>query len=156
MTKSEFIEKLRAALENDLDSRTVQENVAYYSAYIDEEVRKGRRESEVLAELGDPWVIAKSVTSMAENQAGEGARGEADSGYGYESARGGREQYTSGTRVHSFTVDSWWKKLLAILVIVGIVLIVFAIVGGILSLIMPVLVPILVVILLVRFIQRLR
>ena len=33
----------------------------YYNDYITEEVRKGRRESDVSEELGDPWAIAKNI-----------------------------------------------------------------------------------------------
>ena len=43
MTKNEFIIKLQEALENDLDAAAVRENVNYYSSYIDDEMRKGRR-----------------------------------------------------------------------------------------------------------------
>ena len=55
MTGSEFIEKLKKALENDLSEAQVREQTAFYSSYIREEVRKGRSEEEVTGELGDPW-----------------------------------------------------------------------------------------------------
>ena len=42
MTKGEFLEKLRAALAEDLGSAAVQEQVAFYRQYIEDEVRKGR------------------------------------------------------------------------------------------------------------------
>ena len=53
MTRQEFLARLREALESELDRRTVQENVDYYSSYIIEETAKGRPESDVIAELGD-------------------------------------------------------------------------------------------------------
>ena len=65
MTKNEFMIKLQEALENDLDASAVRDNVNYYSNYIDDEIRKGRSEEEVLDELGDPWVIAQSVIDMS-------------------------------------------------------------------------------------------
>ena len=46
MTGSEFIEKLKKALENDLSEAQVREQTAFYSSYIREEVRKGRSEEE--------------------------------------------------------------------------------------------------------------
>lgn len=67
MKRQEFLEKLREALSNGLDSRTVHENVMYYQSYIAEEMEKGRSEEEVIDELGDPWVLARSVIDMAEN-----------------------------------------------------------------------------------------
>lgn len=58
MTKQEFLEKLRAALGNDLSGAVVSENVNYYKQYITDEVAKGKSEKEVIDELGDPWAIA--------------------------------------------------------------------------------------------------
>ena len=68
MTRSEFLEKLRSALGNDLSGSVIQENVMYYDNYIQEEVRKGRTEADVIAELGDPWVIARTIIDSVENQ----------------------------------------------------------------------------------------
>ena len=54
MTKREFLDKLKKALANDLSGNVIRDNVDYYNDYITEEVRKGRKESEVIEELGDP------------------------------------------------------------------------------------------------------
>ena len=51
MTKQEFLEKLRAALGNDLSGTVVSENVNYYKQYITDEVAKGKSEKEVIDEL---------------------------------------------------------------------------------------------------------
>ena len=40
MTRSEFLNKLKEALANDLSGPVIQENVNYYSGYIADEVRK--------------------------------------------------------------------------------------------------------------------
>ena len=77
MTGSEFIEKLKKALENDLSEAQVREQTAFYSSYIREEVRKGRSEEEVTGELGDPWAIARNIISGMELQNESG-------GYQYE------------------------------------------------------------------------
>ena len=53
MTKREFLDKLKKALANDLSGNVIRDNVDYYNDYITEEVRKGRKESEVIEELGD-------------------------------------------------------------------------------------------------------
>ena len=79
MTKREFLNRLKEALENGLDSRAVQENMDYYRSYIEEEAGGGRSEEEVIEDLGDPWVIAQSVINMAENRsAAEGGYGAGD------------------------------------------------------------------------------
>ena len=61
MTKAEFLEKLRIELSSGVTPQVLQENLNYYGQYIDDEIRKGRTESEVLAELGDPWILAKTA-----------------------------------------------------------------------------------------------
>ena len=68
MTKKEFLIRLKRALGNDLSGAVVQENVEYYSSYIDDEIGKGRSEAEVTAELGDPWAIAKTIVDSVENR----------------------------------------------------------------------------------------
>ncbi|MGN1266611.1 MAG: DUF1700 domain-containing protein, partial [Dorea sp.] len=91
MTKSEFISKLRDALSNELDAQQVQENVNYYSEYIAGEVRKGRSEAEVVAELGDPWAIAKNIITSEEIKSG------AQEEYSYESGGGTNRRYEQET-----------------------------------------------------------
>lgn len=156
MTRSEFLDKLREALENDLSGQVIQDNVDYYNSYITEEVKKGRAESEVMSELGDPWVIARSIADMSENASG-GAQGAGS----YENSQGqrsagqrpqnrGYEQNSGNVRVFGF--DTWWKKLLLVLAIVGVIAVVIAIIGGIFSLLMPLLVPLLLVMLVIRLI----
>ena len=58
MTKREFLEKLRAALAEDLSGAAVQEQVAFYRQYIEDEVRKGRSEEAVTAELARVYLYA--------------------------------------------------------------------------------------------------
>ena len=49
MTRTEFLVKLRKALSGNISSAQVQENLEYYEQYIDEEIRKGKSEEEILA-----------------------------------------------------------------------------------------------------------
>ena len=140
MTRQEFLARLREALESELDRRTVQENVDYYSSYIIEETAKGRPESDVIAELGDPWVIARSVIGMSADSLGAEDAYDAAGGRGHD---GGRQGGAS-------PLSAWWKKLLLVLGVVGVFLIVIAVIGGIFSLLMPILVPVLAVVLILR------
>ena len=52
--------------------RVVEENVRYYDGYISDEVRKGRSEEEVIEEIGDPRLIARTIEDTTDG-AGEGA-----------------------------------------------------------------------------------
>ena len=148
MTRSEFLNKLKEALANDLSGPVIQENVDYYSGYIADEVRKGRSEEEVVAELGDPWAIARTIIESLEIQ------GNTQEDYGYEPNRQNYDQrQQSGTgQVHIFGLDTWWKKLLLVLGIVGVFMLVIAVIGGIFSLLAPILVPLILMIIVFRII----
>ena len=65
MNRFEFTEVLRKSLSGRVDYRVVNENVAYYENYIDTEMRKGRSEEDVLGELGDPRLLAKTISGVA-------------------------------------------------------------------------------------------
>lgn len=148
MTRSEFLNRLKEALANDLSGPVIQENVNYYSGYIADEVRKGRSEEEVVAELGDPWAIARTIIESLEIQ------GNTQEDYGYEPNRQNYDQrQQSGTgQVHIFGLDTWWKKLLLVLGIVGVFMLVIAVIGGIFSLLAPILVPLILMIIVFRII----
>ena len=51
MRKEEFLEKLRARLSQTMSVQEVTAQVHYYENYIQEQMRNGRSEEEVLAEL---------------------------------------------------------------------------------------------------------
>ena len=74
MTKQEFLEKLRLALNGKVPANVITENIRYYEDYINTEIRKGRSEEEVLAALGDPRLIARTIitTSAQADNAGAG------------------------------------------------------------------------------------
>ncbi len=148
MTKHEFLDKMRHALANDLSGPVIQENISYYDGYISDEVRKGRSEEAVTEELGDPWAIAKTIIESV------GGLGNAEGEYTYEPRRSdyGQERQDVRRQIHVFGLDSWWKKLILILGIVGVVMLAVAVIGGIFSLLAPLVVPILIVMLLLRII----
>ena len=138
MTRREFIDKLKAALEQDLSPGEVQEQVTFYNDYIRDEVRKGRTEEAVTAELGDPWAIARNIISAAEIT-GEGSFGQ-----------------ESGSQIHIFGAPSWWQILLVVLGVIGVIALVIAVIGGIFSLLAPILVPLLVILIIFQILGKRR
>ena len=141
MTRYEFINKLRIALENDLNSNKVQENINYYNDYINSEIKNGRSEDEVITELGDPWAIAKTIIASEDG----GSANYEDYSYVSSNRESRNDGTAGGPKVHVFGIDSWWKKLLLILGIIGVVMIVFSILTGLISLIAPFIIPILII-----------
>lgn len=61
MTKQEFLEGLSAALSVSESEQLIDDNRAFYDEYISGEIAKGRTEAEVIAELGEPRLIANSI-----------------------------------------------------------------------------------------------
>ena len=146
MNRSEFIKELREALKNSVSETEVQDNVRYYAGYIEDEVKKGRSEKAVLEELGDPWLIAKTIATTPGNQTGYQEYEESEDGF----RRTSCEQKEQGQRVHTFHLNSKWKIVLLILAVIAIVFLVFSVLTGIISMLMPFLGPILVSVLVVK------
>lgn len=152
MTRSEFLEKLKEALADGMDSYTIQGHLNYYRDYIQEEVQKGRSEEEVLDELGDPWVIARSLLEApGQNGAGE-VYGDSQI---YSDDRQEDSNYY-GSKHKVYRLNSFWGKLAIILVAVGIIFLIFSIISGIITILAPVVVPVVIIVLLINFFKNRR
>ncbi len=147
MTKSEFLAQLKTALQGNVSSRTVQENMEFYDQYIIEETAKGKSEQEVLSALGDPWILARTITDANDGTDQETVYESEGSAY-YSGREGGERGRQPG--VHVFGLDTWWKKLLLILAVVMVVLLIFSIISGLVSLFAPIIIPVLIVMFVVR------
>ncbi len=71
MSKAEFLEILGEQLMGQIPEGKASGHVSYYRNYIEEQMGKGRSEEEVLNELGDPRLIAKTILDT-DPQAGSG------------------------------------------------------------------------------------
>ncbi len=72
MTRSDFLDGLRKALNGQVSPAVISENLEYYRSYIASEQQKGRNEQEILDELGDPRLIARSIIAAGETASGRG------------------------------------------------------------------------------------
>lgn len=150
MTKQEFLEILRQALNGRVASDQLTENMRFYEDYINMEVRKGKSEEEVLAALGDPRLIARTIVETNGGQGRQSAEFNGGSGGQY----GGREGQEYGAYGQSegmprklfVRMPAWVWVILLILVVVLILSAVFSVLAAIL----PVLLPILLVLLMVK------
>ena len=61
MTKEEFLGAFGQKLSEGLPNVEVLLQMQYYQGYFDAEMRRGRSEADVLAELGDPVLLARNV-----------------------------------------------------------------------------------------------
>ena len=134
MTREEFLQGLKEALDGNMDASAIQENLNYYNEYINEEVRKG------VDTLGDSWAIAQTLLEADENRADGGAA--AGSSYGtYMKEEEGR--------VFEFP---WWKKALFILAVVLVIVVIISFVAGVIRILAPILIPLLIAMLIIRLI----
>ena len=129
MTKQEFLEELKNALSGEVPAEVLMDSYRYYANYIEEELKNGRREEEILEELGKPSLIARSIIAA---QAGERV---ADVEYMEDgTTRKVRRKDTAGkqektTRIRKefvFDFDSWYARVLYIAVIILVLIIVLS------------------------------
>ena len=152
MRKEEFLQTLRRALTGDVPPGVVEENIRYYDGYISEEVRKGRSEEEVIKEIGDPRLIARTIEDTTDGggnvyQSGAYEYGENGGGYGVSSF---------GGSFRVFRLDKWYWKLLLALLVFGVIYLVLAIIGGIFALLAPVIVPLALIWIILSVVRNMR
>ncbi|MBO5088323.1 MAG: DUF1700 domain-containing protein [Lachnospiraceae bacterium] len=152
MTKQEFLDELRQSLSGEVSSEAVMDSYRYYSTYIEDEIRNGKSESQVVAELGRPALIARSIIAAhtGEREADEiytedgktrrvkdnpfaqgnffGAKSEAEKAEEQarrEQKQAEREQKKREKQPFVFDLNSWYAKVIYVLIFILLVLIVF-------------------------------
>ena len=138
MTRAEFLEELRLALQGNISQAGVNENLRYYENYIMEESRKGQTEEEVIRRLGNPRLIAKTIIDTS-SQAGNAY----DESY-----------YEHQTQEE--TVKTSWKHRLLIVLYGLIFLLILIFAAKVMIFLLPVVLVIGVVVLIVQLILNMR
>lgn len=125
MTREIFIDTLRRALYGKIDDYTLTGHIQYYENYISQEIAKGRSEQDVLEELGDPRLIARTILDAAD-------AGNAGENYTVVDEDGQTED--ERIQVHRF---EGWKATLIMAVAVVVVLLVLLLVFRIFVALLP-------------------
>lgn len=156
MSKYEFLNILREALEGEVTQAEIDENLLYYNNYIEEEVRKGKRESEVLQQLGEPRLIAKTIieaySSSAKTSRTYTYSNENENNSEKKAKKRGLhaaydEQDGWDIRFGRFKINTWYGKMLLIILLI----IIICIIGQIAMAILPIVFPIIVIFFLVSY-----
>lgn len=135
MSKKEFLDILYNQLSGQMPEGSVAAHVQYYRNYIEDEQQKGRTETDILNDLGDPRLIARTLLDT-EVGAGNPQNGstysaiynEADSDYNeYDSSDSARGH----VKKHSFKLDlsTWYGKVAVILIAAVVLLLLVTILG---------------------------
>ena len=130
MTKRQFMEELRSSLEGMVSQAVIQENMNYYEDYINEQIRNGKNEQDVLNELGSPRLIARSIID---------AKGEDDD---YVQDEGTPEDMFGGN-THIFTMNSTKFKLgclLSVIIFIFIIYLLFHVFSAMMVVLGPVII----------------
>jgi uncharacterized membrane protein len=143
MTKQNFLDSLRRSLSGGLDYNTVNEHIRYYSDYIDSQIRQGKTEEQVMEELGDPRLIARTLLEVEET---ENVTEEYD--YVDEEEEQDSSRYFN-INGRTFRMPGWLFTLIICLIIFGVLTLVFTVTSALL----PYLFPILVIFLFYRLIR---
>ena len=64
MSRLKFLKVLKESLSMSLDKNAIDAQIKYYDDYISNEIKNGKTEKEVLDELGDPRLIAKTIMTV--------------------------------------------------------------------------------------------
>ena len=166
MTRAEFLESLRRALNGNMSAAAVEDNIQFYNGYFSSQAARGRSEQDVLRELGDPRILARTLIDAAERAGDARAHNANETQYrtsGYRaqgngaSETGGREEAAAswrqeeGMREHKvFRIPGWLIAFAVILVL----LVAVSVVGSLVWMLLPYAVPVLLVVYIVKLIGR--
>jgi len=144
MTKEEFIKELRSALSGEVHQDVLNENIRYYDQYLSQEQQKGRTIDEIVEEIGNPRLIARTIIDTSSNVSGT------SSYYDQQTEQNDGINYSKTIRKAKIGIAA------AIFIVFLIVIGVIAILGRVISIFAPILLPLLLISIAVRLITRQR
>ncbi|MDO4277159.1 MAG: DUF1700 domain-containing protein [Eubacteriales bacterium] len=133
MDRREFLDTLASQLTGQMHEGKAAAHVRYYEDYIQSQVRGGRAESEVLAELGDPRLIAKTLLDT-DPEAGQEVYEEAQSYQGYQGYSSEGSGQPGPGRTSSFKLDltTWYGKAIVLVIAGFLIVALLAVIGAVL------------------------
>ncbi len=151
MSKYEFLNILQVTLDGEVSQDVIDENLLYYNNYIDDEIRKGKKEIDILQLLGEPRLIAKTIietssvtkstsTYTYSNETEDNMQDKTNQ-KGFHASYDEHEGWD--LRYGRFKINSWYGKMILIVVL--------CVVGQIAVAILPIIFPVVVIFLLVSY-----
>lgn len=149
MTKREFLEELKIALASRVSAQEAAEHLNFYEDYINTQVRMGRTEEEVLAELGKPNLLARNIAE-SKKHASEGSRNAYDNTGRYAEGNSKKNASYGNNKAKGVKMPGWLIVLLIVLIVIIFIRLCFSI----LSFLAPVLIPLILILVWIRFLQK--
>lgn len=162
MTKQEFLNELGESLLEQVSQSEYRESMRYYDGYIEEGVRNGQTQEQVIASLGSPRLIAKSIIDASQGITDPSAYYETEPDEGYhentsDMEKGFHAEY-DGEKIHmrygKLRFDTWYGKLVVCLVAIAVIVVVLGLLGVMASIVIRFVLPILFVIWIVGALVR--
>lgn len=113
MYRTEFLDTLKTQLAGQMHEGKIAAHMRYYEDYIQSKVRGGMDEEEVIAQLGEPRLIAKT---LLDTDTGEEVYEEGRSGSFSDDYTGPDNEKQVEKRGHRLDLSTWYGKLLVIAV----------------------------------------
>lgn len=151
MRKEEFLEKLRARLSQTMSVQEVTEQIRYYDQYIREQMQSGKTEEEVLEELGDPLLIAKTLMDVQENREEDAPFVQDENIY---DEQGERETQAAQKELRHMELRTKGGCLLAAIVVVFVAGLLLWAAGTIVAYLLPILIPVLIIVLVITYMKQ--
>lgn len=167
MTKNEFLDGLRIALSGEIPNEDIESNIAFYDDYI--KTKSSNNESEVIEQLGDPRLIAKTIIETYQishgpmyghtrNERYQEADTTNNYSYNNDYSNNNTNYYnTNNDRSRRFNLNfnfTWYQKLIMIVIAVILFLVVIIVGGILIKLFFTIGIPILIVYLGFRLITK--
>ncbi len=182
MNKEEFLRELRGKITGKIPQDDVEQQINYYASYIDDEVSHGRDLNEVLDELGDPQLIAKTLyeasdggyldssgitasqnpNSQTSNAGTRHESGQYEGGYAkhsgtsYERYAGHTQNAQKEAKKAAFKAKTWLILIFAAVIVIAALLIFFVVRVGVFLFtnLIPFIIVALIIVVLLIFLRR--
>lgn len=151
MRKEEFLEKLRARLSQTMSAQEVTEQIRYYDNYIQEQMRTGKTEEEVLEQLGDPLLIAKTLMDVQETRQEEPGYFAHQRIYDEQEQQ---EENAAQQQMHHLEIRTKGGCLVAAFLVILVLGLLAWAAGTIVIRLLPVLIPVMIILLVVTYIRQ--
>ena len=126
MNRTDFIEILRSQLSGNMQEGRAAAHIRYYEDYIQSQVRGGKSEAEVLAELGDPRLIAKTLIDTSADDGQEEYEEYTSEGY----SEGGQAPERQQAKWKKYIdLSTWYGKAIVIAAAILAIMVIIAVIG---------------------------
>lgn len=126
MYRTEFLDILKTQLSGQMHEGKIGAHLRYYEDYIQSKVRAGTPEDEVIAQLGDPRLIAKT---LLDTDTGEEVYEESRS-YS-ESDTGDYEKQEEKNWKKKLNLSTWYGKLIVIAAAAAIIFLLISVLAAV-------------------------